>query len=569
MRTSVPAGHRDAPPDGLQRLDIPHTQPMTIGRGAARTLLYEFMIDCQLLGGELVLTHARHIAEHACARRWPDVRALAGYVVVVTRWAYDQSGPWAARHVGSFVRWAHASNDPLATALSLITRARAGLWLNVESGPNPLDDLVSAYIVAERISTRVERGFALHEIASSLHEMRMWELSTEIYDRVARITAGLRAPRVLVGALVANRFYTLATELLHATESGHTAHVARLAHRVAALPEIGDLDPAVPAEWHQEITAYAAICRTLVHADRESADTIASLLSAPCGRRTSRRQMLGLLRCVLGWHHLQHDRPTAAGPLIRQGAADLLDGARTAAGFRSFALWLRATARDGAARDGLHAALGDYHAALYASADDARHALVRSTRARLQTEHLRAERDRYAHESITDPLTGLANRRALEAHLRALSRGLTLLIVDVDRFKQVNDRFGHDVGDRVLRRIGRILCDCVRPGDLAARLGGDEFVLVLDTAEADVAIRRGHEVRDQVRVEAWHTIHPALKVAASVGVASGEQGAMELYRTADAALYAAKRAGGACVRASVTVGGSAHDGPRNGGDTTG
>jgi diguanylate cyclase (GGDEF)-like protein len=538
---------------------------MTIRRAAARTLLYEFMIDCQGPGGELVLIHARHLADHACARGWPDVRALAGYVVVVTRWAHDQSGPWAPRHVGAFVRWAHASEDPLAIALSLIARARAGLWLDVESGPNPLDDLVSAYVAAERIGTKVERGFALHEIASSLHEMRMWELSTEIYDRVTRITAGLRSPRVLVGALVANRFYTLATELLHATESGRSTHVRRLAHRVAALPEIGDLDAAVPAEWHPEITAYAAVCRALVRADRESADTIAGLLSAPCGRRSSRTQMLGLLRCVLGWHHLHHGRRAAALPLIQQGAAELVDCAHTATGFRFFALWLRATARDDAT-PGVDAALADYHAALHASADDARQALVRATRARLQTEHLRAERDRYAQESLTDPLTGLANRRALEAHLRAQSQGLTLLIVDVDRFKQVNDRFGHDVGDQVLRRIGRILRDCVRPGDLAARLGGDEFVLVLDTAEADVALRRGHEVRDQIRMEAWRNIHPALAVAASVGVACGEHAAVELYRTADAALYAAKRAGGGRVRASVAVHRSAHDRSGNGSD---
>jgi diguanylate cyclase (GGDEF)-like protein len=106
----------------------------------------------------------------------------------------------------------------------------------------------------------------------------------------------------------------------------------------------------------------------------------------------------------------------------------------------------------------------------------------------------------------------------------------------------------------VLRRIGRILRDCVRPGDLAARLGGDEFVLVLDTADtdvADVAIRRGHEVRDRIRAETWPSVHPALTVAASVGVACGQQGAMALYRAADEALYTAKRAGGGRVRAFV------------------
>jgi diguanylate cyclase (GGDEF)-like protein len=535
---------------------------MTIGRNAARILLYEFMIDCQGRGGELVVAHARHLAEHACDRGWPDVRALAGYVVVVTRWAYDPSGPWAAHNVGTFVRWAHTTDDPFAIALALIARARAGLWMGVDASPSPLDDLVSAYVAAERIETRIERGFALHEIASSLHEMRMWELATDIYDIVVRLIAGLRPPRVLAGALVANRFYTLATELLHSREAGRTGTVERLARRVAALPRIADLDPAVPPEWHAEIAAYTAICDVLARADDESATTIADMLTSPSGRRSSRRQMLGLLRCVLGWHHLHHGRVADAVPLIEQGAAELHDRTHNAAGFRSFALWLRAMARDPDGRDGGYPALADYHAALHISADHARQALAKSTRARLQTEHLRAERDRYARESMTDPLTGLANRRALEAHLRGPRAGATLLVVDVDRFKQVNDRFGHDVGDQVLRRIGRILRDGVRTGDMAARLGGDEFVLVLDTADPDVAIRRGQEVRDQVRNEPWHTIHPALTVAASVGVACGHRDTTALYRTADAALYAAKRAGGSRVRAQILIEDATHEDAR-------
>jgi diguanylate cyclase (GGDEF)-like protein len=552
MRTSVPEGHRGETSVAQGGRGTPPASPLAISRDDARTLLYEFMIDCQMPGGERVLEHARHLAEHAYERSWPDVRALAVYVVVVARWAYDQSGPWAPRNIGTFVRWAHATGDPLAIALSLIARARADLYL--DAGTNPLDDLISAYVTSERIDTRVERAFALQEVASSLHEMRMWELATKIYDIVGRMTAGMQSPRALVGALVANRFYTLASELLYARESGRTADIERRMDRVAALPAIDNLGPAVPVEWYTEIAAYATICRALVHADDESADAIAALLASSRGRRSSRAQVVGLLRCVLGWHHLHHGRWDDAEPLIEQGAAELLDGTDATSTTRSFALWLRAIVRNRAMRDGGCEALLNYHWALRGAAEDARDALVKSTRARLQTEQLRAERDRFAQESLTDPLTGLANRRALEARLRDLSEGSTLIIVDIDRFKPVNDRFGHDVGDQVLRRIGRILRDCVRPGDLAARLGGDEFVLVLDTADtdvADVAIRRGHEVRDRIRAETWPSVHPALTVAASVGVACGQQGAMALYRAADEALYTAKRAGGGRVRAFV------------------
>ncbi|HSK97118.1 MAG TPA: GGDEF domain-containing protein [Euzebyales bacterium] len=548
MRTSVPEGHEGATSDAPGGWATP-AAPTTISRDAARAALYQSMIDCQMHDGERVLDSARQLADHASDRGWPDVRALAGYVVVVARWTFDRSGPWAPRNVGTFVRWAHATGDPLAIALSLIARARADLYL--QAGTNPLDDLISAYVASERIATRVERAFALHEVASSLHEMRMWELATTIYEIVGRMTADLDEPRALVGGLVANRFYTLAGELLYARESGRAAAVERRMDRVAALPAIDDLGPAVPVEWYSEITAYAAICRALVHADDESAATLATLLASPSGRRSSRAQMMGLLRCVLGWHRLHHGRVADAEPLIEQGAAELLDSADATSTVRSFALWLRALVRNRAMRDRGQQALLDYHEALLGAADDARDALVKSTRARLQTEQLRAERDRFAQESLTDPLTGLANRRALESRLRDLSEGSTLIIVDIDQFKPVNDRFGHEVGDQVLRRIGQILRDCVRPGDLAARLGGDEFVLVLDTADPDVADRRGHEVRDRIRAETWPAVHPALTVEASVGVACGQFGATALYRTADEALYAAKRAGGGRVRAFV------------------
>lgn len=563
MRAYVPRGHRTATAGTDGGADTSLKLRSAASRDTARALAYEFMIDCQMPGGEQVVAQARDLAAHAHDRSWPDVRALAGYVVVITRWLYDQTGQWAADNLDGFVRWAGATEDPLAITLSLTARARADLYLGLRS--NPLEDLISAYVASERVDAKVERAFALHEIAGSLHQMRMWELAREIYDIVGRMTAGLQSPRALVGAVMANRFYTLASELLHARESGRTTDVQTRRAHVDALPSADDLGPAVPAEWRPEIAAYAAICRVLVDADSCSAAAISGMLTAPDGRRTSqseaigrrssRSEVPGLLRCVLGWHHLEHGRWDDAEPLILEGAGEILDG--TNAAFRSFALWLRAAMSNRATREGDRQAQREYHAALRQADDDARAALVKSTRARLQTEHLRAERDRFALESLTDSLTGLANRRALEARLGELSTRATrstrstLIIVDVDRFKPVNDRFGHDVGDQVLRRIGRILRDCVRPGDLAARLGGDEFVLVLDSADEDVAIRRGHEVRDRIRAEPWSAVDPELDVAASVGVACGQHDETALYRAADEALYEAKRAGGARVRAVI------------------
>lgn len=151
------------------------------------------------------------------------------------------------------------------------------------------------------------------------------------------------------------------------------------------------------------------------------------------------------------------------------------------------------------------------------------------------------------HEAArTDPLTGLANRRAFEeASGRELGRArrsgaiLTLLVADVDRFKQINDRFGHAAGDEALQRVAAALRQQVRGSDRAARLGGDEFALLLPDTGAEGARAAGERVRDALSEAAGD-----LPVALSFGVAQhGVHGHAldELMRAADAELYAEKR----------------------------
>ena len=155
--------------------------------------------------------------------------------------------------------------------------------------------------------------------------------------------------------------------------------------------------------------------------------------------------------------------------------------------------------------------------------------------------------DRLRHQASHDHLTGLANRSLFEQRLRrALEEHLSacVLLLDLDGFKQVNDRFGHAVGDQVLVAVAKRLLGCVRPPDLVARLGGDEFAVLLDGAEPGrgeaVAGRVLGAFADPVSVEGR-----LLPLAASVGVATAEHGDGDdpdrLLRRADAAMYVAKR----------------------------
>ncbi|MCU0685137.1 MAG: diguanylate cyclase [Polyangiaceae bacterium] len=156
--------------------------------------------------------------------------------------------------------------------------------------------------------------------------------------------------------------------------------------------------------------------------------------------------------------------------------------------------------------------------------------------------------------SNTDPLTGLANRRCLDRRLtdevaRSRRHGvpLTVVALDIDHFKKVNDQHGHEMGDIVLRNVARAMSEGLRSNDLAARPGGEEFLLLLPHTDLNGGLAMAERVR--TRLERLPHIGSAasLRVTASFGVACSEPGSVpngeELLARADQALYEAKHAG--------------------------
>ena len=159
---------------------------------------------------------------------------------------------------------------------------------------------------------------------------------------------------------------------------------------------------------------------------------------------------------------------------------------------------------------------------------------------------------RIQHLSLHDPLTGLANRNKLARHLEhALLRGsdsppLTLLLLDLDNFKPINDSLGHAAGDAVLQEVAARLRDTTREGDLVARLGGDEFVLVLEGMDNRTEIDRLSKRLIELLQQPISYEDQVLHIGASLGIAQTRtQGfdAGELMRCADIALYQAKADG--------------------------
>lgn len=163
----------------------------------------------------------------------------------------------------------------------------------------------------------------------------------------------------------------------------------------------------------------------------------------------------------------------------------------------------------------------------------------------------------------TDTLTGLLNRRAFmdafELEMMRFARRrhpLSLMLLDVDHFKQVNDQHGHPAGDKVLEVFGRILADSIRRrGDVAARVGGEEFAVLLPETELAQAERIAEHIAWQLRTQAFGRRDRAFGVTVSIGVVQIAGGTVDdAWRQADDNLYEAKRAGRDQVVASLSPG---------------
>ncbi len=171
---------------------------------------------------------------------------------------------------------------------------------------------------------------------------------------------------------------------------------------------------------------------------------------------------------------------------------------------------------------------------------------------------LRLQRDQYEHLSRTDALTGLSNRRHFSAALEHLEaeaarRGqpLSLLVIDLDHFKRVNDENGHEAGDACLARFGERLCEVfAQPGAHLARLGGEEFAVLLPGLDAPAAAALAETLRASLAARPLPLREGLIRISVSVGVAGRGPGqdAAAFFRAADQAMYRAKAEGRDRVR---------------------
>src|SRR3989454_1176727 len=203
------------------------------------------------------------------------------------------------------------------------------------------------------------------------------------------------------------------------------------------------------------------------------------------------------------------------------------------------------------ARDSIKGALNVYRLGDDASFDDDEFELAKrfgdAAALALDNAQIRA---RLEHQAQTDPLTGLYNHRAFHERLRAAlsnasrsHEGISILMLDIDDFKRVNDIYGHGAGDEILRSLADTLKDAVRSSDVVYRLGGEEFAIVIVSRELENAEQLAHRLVERVGAAEFE---PAGRITISVGLARGPEHAMnprELIACAEAAMMTAKARG--------------------------
>ncbi|QTE29758.1 GGDEF domain-containing protein [Pengzhenrongella sicca] len=406
----------------------------------------------------------------------------------------------------------------------------------VQEVSRALDALAEgAWLVAQTRPGRYSHVSASMAVAHALRAVYLFEQSDDVLAGICTgedLDLGLQVEheRALLSALWATTLLLVGDEPAAGAQLVRCAERSLRMRRIALL--VGDGEMAARAE---SIEAYAT--------SRLGATQLAVARARAASGRFRRRDELvetHLVRLVLG------EASALAGDLGE--ARRQFDAAQSASARVGRDIWTAAAVE---ALAGVEVAENGSHPGLVLWRNLARAALGRvwaeresrfaALQVRNQVRALTLETDRMGQVVLLDPLTGLGNRRMLAGVVERAGPLLSAVFVDVDDFKLVNDRFSHEAGDEVLRRLAVILSSHCRSGDVLVRYGGDEFVILVfagSAAAQEVASRLLHAVRSAP----WSQVAPGLAVTVSVGVGQPAT-ARGAIAAADAALYAAKRAG--------------------------
>jgi diguanylate cyclase (GGDEF)-like protein len=475
------------------------------------------------------------LLDQACAAGWHDVACLAHYAEYAR---LELAAEDVTASLAGMTEQAERSDDDALVALVSATRGEVPDTDVESTSDGPERNLARAVArLDDGRGSPTHRPLAYVACALGYSARGLWELEEEMYARAdvalgVRLESPLDLTQPFTRRVVAiNRASAYAGWACGLAEAGDREAARQRAATRTRLT--AGIRAELPPQWALECDAVEYLLAAIAGEPPtvSLAEVAAAVRSVPWPGYRGCALLGGAVRAM------------DAGD--RERASALADEALTQLtpyylpSVRLFALNLaaRATATAASAR---------YVEELTTLRWNARWRMLGAARSRLDAERIRLDNERLSARAYLDELTGVANRHAYARHLARLRRagatlGVAVLMVDVDHFKSVNDRFGHRVGDGVLRRVAAVLAEHSRPSDLVARLGGDEFVLLLDGVHRADALRRGQELVQAVGRQSWQDLAAGLAVTVSAGLACGASPDVDaLLAEADRRLYEAK-----------------------------
>ncbi len=499
-------------------------------RGAARSEAFDLIEAVQDGDGQAAGAIER-LLEHAATHVWPEIVRLALHASAVR--ALIDRDPQLPAIIERLFASAEADADVVMMALALTWRAfPAVTGGDPARSPQADADLARASVLLESAPATREAAAAHVACAIGYTDRRLWELADEHHACAQRT---FTTDPKLHGLLAYNRAETQLRWACAMSEVGdreglETHCRAGLAAAVAAR------HMAIPTGWRRDTEVMGLVLDAITGRDVRAAAE--AMLVDP----GTSPEFVGHVHLALALvHRRRGDIAAAAAECL--AATELIDGTDHAS---EHDLALRiAVDLEGAGPQ--RPTAGIRYAERQAKLRwGARLSALGTMRARLDAERRSTEYEALTRQAQLDPLTSLANRRGLERYLNTLRaqqlHSVAVLVADIDRFKMINDTYGHGTGDTVLNVVAEVLRAHVRAGDLVARLGGDEFLIVLADADKGVARRRSDAIHTAFADTDWHDLDP--QVTVSMGLAVGAPVDIDtLIARADTALYRAKTSG--------------------------
>ena len=546
-------------------------EPTDTGRHVAYLHAYELLERVQGEDFQAAADELLAAAERADRNGWLDVRFMVQVADTVHRMARADRPQQAVEMVDGLVRRAEAMKASAYLAIGLGLRALAA---GADDTAALLADATRAVaLLDDELLPPMARCLAYVVTAGAFNVLGLWELVDELYDQALLLSPACDLA-LQTEAVAVNRVLIRLEWALALVENGEADAAEAQLGQVRQAAEVA-LTKQLRRLWRCNVLACCDTARLLgARTPTDLAAIFPDLLSSV--RRYHDELVNGgdletvtLLDAAIALSHSRLGSRTTANEL----AAQLRPPQSFASGARTFPLWVKAFVLASEESDEVAAAQREYAQQVSRMRWESRSAILAAARAQIAVERRQTDHERLHQAVLTDPLTGLQNRAVFDRWLREAGShrvGPTaLLLIDLNHFKQINDTYGHQCGDDVLRRIGRLIRESSRADDLAIRQGGDEFALVMQQEALDeaIALKRAETLAAAIRNDAWHEIADGLAVTCSIGVGFATvdpssldvdgtlRDAHRLYTATDAALYESKRTGRPMSAASASIAG--------------